>query len=97
MTRYEYMRLSITIIPQDIIKQYNLPPLVSNSYIYIEIQQGMYRLPQAGNIANNLLTERLEPKGYYQCRHTPGLWRHKWIPILFSLVVNDFGIKYVGK
>ena len=97
MTRYEYMRLSITIIPQDIIKQYNLLPLVSNSYIYIEIQQGMYRLPQAGDIANNLLTERLEPKGYYQCRHTPGLWRHKWRPILFSLVVNDFGIKYVRK
>ena len=36
-------------------------------------------------------------KGYYQCRHTPGLWRHKWIPILFSLVVDDFGIKNVGK
>ena len=90
MTRYEYMRLSITIIPQDIIKQYNLLPLVSNSYIYIEIQQGMYRLPQAGNIANNLLTERLEPKGYYQCRHTPGLWRHKWRPILFLLVLDNF-------
>ena len=57
----------------------------------------MYGLPQAGIIAKNLLTERLEPKGYYQCRHTPGLWRHKWIPILFSLVVDDFGIKYVRK
>ena len=68
-----------------------------NGYVYIEIQRGMYRLTQAGILANNQLTERLEPKGYYQCRHTPGLWRHKWIPILFSLVVDDFGIKYVGK
>ena len=57
----------------------------------------MYGLPQAGILANNKLTERLEPKGYYQCRHTPGLWRHKWKPILFSLVVDDFGIKYVRK
>jgi hypothetical protein len=57
----------------------------------------MYGLPQAGILANQLLTKRLEPHGYYQCRHTPGLWRHKWRPVLFSLVVDDFGIKYVGR
>ena len=57
----------------------------------------MYALPQAGILAKNQLTERLEPKGYYQCRHTPGLWCHKWRPILFSLVEDDFGIKYVRK
>jgi hypothetical protein len=28
---------------------------------------------------------------------TPGLWTHKTRPILFSLVVDDFGVKYVGK
>jgi hypothetical protein len=58
----------------------------------------MYGLPQARIIANQLLTKRLQPHGYYQCRHTPGLWRHLWRPILlFSLVVDDFGISYVGK
>ena len=57
----------------------------------------MYGLPQAEILANNQLTERLEPKGYYQFRHTPGLWRDKWRPILFSLAVDAFGIKYVGK
>ena len=97
MTRYEYLRLSITIIPQEIIDQYTLLPLVRNGYVYIEIQRGMYGLPQAGILANNQLTERLEPKGYYQCRYTPGLWRHKCRPILFSLAVDDFGIKYAGK
>ena len=39
----------------------------------------------------------MESHGYAPCRHTPGLWRHKWRPILFSLVVNDFGVKYVGR
>jgi hypothetical protein len=57
----------------------------------------MYGLPQAGILANQLLTKRLEPQGYYQYRHTSGLWRHKWRPILFSLVVDDFGVKYVGR
>ena len=72
-------------------------PLVHHGRIYVELHKGMYGLPQAGILANILLTERLAPHGYYQCRHTPGLWRHKWRPILFSLVVDDFGIQYVGK
>ena len=41
MTRYEYLRLSITIIPQEIIYQYNLLPLVCNVYVYIEIKRGI--------------------------------------------------------
>ena len=57
----------------------------------------MYGLPQAGIIANNHLTECLEPEGYYQFRHTPRLWRHKRRPILFSILINNFGIKYVRK
>ena len=27
---------------------------------------------------------------------TPGLWTHEWGPICFTLVVDDFGVKYVG-
>ena len=27
----------------------------------------------------------------------PGLWKHDWRPIQFTLVVDDFGVKYVGK
>ena len=38
MSRYEYMRLSITIILQEIIEQYSLLPLVRNSYVYVKIQ-----------------------------------------------------------
>ena len=97
MARYEYMRLAMEIIPEEIIQQYKLRDISHKGFIYMEIHRGMYGLPQAGIIANNLLTKRLEPHGYYQCRHTPGLWKHKWRPIMFSLVVDDFGIKYVGR
>ena len=71
--------------------------LVHNDYVYIEILRGMYGLPQAIILGIQLLTAGLATHIYYQCRHTPGLCKHKWRPILFSLVVNDFGIKYVGK
>ena len=37
------------------------------------------------------------PHGYYKCKHTPGLWRHLTRPISFTLVVDDFGVKYVGR
>ena len=26
-----------------------------------------------------------------------GLWRHKWRPIQLCLIVDDFGVEYVGK
>ena len=29
--------------------------------------------------------------------HTPGLWQHKTLPIIFTLVVDNFGVEYVGK
>jgi hypothetical protein len=52
---------------------------------------------QAGLLANQLLQKRLAPFGYYPALHTPGLWLHKTRPIAFSLVVDDFAVKYVGK
>ena len=57
----------------------------------------MYGLPQAGRLANDLLRRRLATHGYHECTHTPGLWKHDWRPVWFSLIVDDFGIKYVGK
>ena len=57
----------------------------------------MYGLPQAGALSNKALRKDLAPHGYYECAHTPGLWRHATRPIQFSLVVDDFGVKYVGK
>jgi hypothetical protein len=57
----------------------------------------MYGLKQSGLLANQLLQTRLAPYGCYPARHTPGLWLHKTRPISFTLVVDDFAVKYVGK
>ena len=56
----------------------------------------MYGLPQAGKLANELLIKRLDTTGYYPCQFTPGLWKHVWWPVTFTLVVDDFGIKFIG-
>jgi hypothetical protein len=55
----------------------------------------MYGLKQAGILANQLLQKRLKPFGYHPARHTPGLWLHATKPTAFSLVVEDFAVKYV--
>jgi hypothetical protein len=57
----------------------------------------MYGLKQAGLLANQFLQTRLVPLVYYPARHTPGLWLHKTRPISFTLKVDDFAVKYVGK
>jgi hypothetical protein len=57
----------------------------------------MYGLPQAGLLANKLLKKRLNKHGYRQSKLVPGLWKHNTRPIQFTLVVDDLGIKYVGK
>jgi hypothetical protein len=50
-----------------------------------------------GVIAQLLLEERLAKHGYRQSKTTPGLWTHDSRPISFSLVIDDFGVKYVGE
>jgi hypothetical protein len=96
MDQFEYLRIPIKLIPLEIISQYVLLPLVSDGHIYIEVQKGMYGLPQAGILANLLLAKRLAPHGYRQTKFTPGLWAHDTLPVTFSLVVDDFGVKYEG-
>jgi hypothetical protein len=93
----QYMKMPIALIPEEIIEEYNLQPLVHHGFVYIEIQKGMYGLPQAGILASKLLQKRLAAHGYAPTDHTHGLWKHHTRPILFSLVVDDFCVKYVGK
>jgi len=97
MQHYEYMFIPVKMIPQAIFDLYNLAPLVINGKVYVEIRKGMYGLPQAGRIANDKLVPILAKAGYHQSEHTPGLFKHESRPIAFCLVVDDFGVKYVGK
>ena len=97
MACYEYMRIHKRDIPKIIWDYYNLDSLAVNDYVYAEIRRGMYGLPQAGKIANDKLIPHLATHGYVQWPHTHGLFRHKTRPMSFCLVVDDFGVKCVGR
>lgn len=57
----------------------------------------MYGLTQVGHLVSNQLQTILSPHGYRSCRNTPGLWLHDNKPILFTLIVDNFGVKYEEK
>ncbi len=91
---YVYMCLLLDILPQEIIDKYGLTNIVdANGWVYVEIQKGMYGLPQASIHANKLLEKQLAIRGYNQCQHTPGLWHHMWRDITLYLVLDNFDIK----
>ena len=71
--------------------------LTEAGHVYIKANKCIYRLPQAGLMANQQLKKRLNEHGYCQSKLVPGLWKHDTQPIQFTLVVDDFGVKYVGK
>ena len=64
--------------------------------IHIQANRGMYGLSQDGLLEmsfwKNIQQERLPTK-----QLVPGFWTHKWSPVQITLVVDNFGVKYVGK
>ena len=53
----EYLSIALVLISDQIMGEYNLHAYENNGYMYCEIQWGMYDLPQAGILSNNLLTD----------------------------------------
>jgi hypothetical protein len=94
---FEYMKMPLALFPTWIVEQYNLNELALNGYVHLEMRRAVWGLPQAGILANKRLRRKLAPFGYYECVNTPGLWYHVSRPISFTLVVDEFEVKFVGK
>jgi hypothetical protein len=94
---YKYVRIPVHLIPQEIIDLYQLEDKIIDSHVYAEVRKGMYGLPQAGRLANEQIREFLEPHGYVPCHVTPGLWKDCNSDLMFTLVVDDFGVRYTSR
>ena len=93
---YEFIRISIRDIPAEIIKYYNFTPLVHTSFVMVEIRKRMYELPQRGILANIRLQKHLRKHVYVVVSYIPVLFKHITRSISFTLVVNDFDVKYIN-
>ena len=98
LARYEYIRLKLSNLPDEVIEEYNVKEKTTkDGFVYVEVRKGMYRFTQAGLLAHIMLEEKLQNHGYKQYKLTPRFWNHKRRPIYFTLLVDDFGVKYVRK
>ena len=86
------------MIPQEVIEHYELQNKeTTDGWVYCEIRKAIYGLKESGKLANIELQAVLVSEGYRPCRFTHGLYKHETRDISFSLVVDDFGVKYTDK
>jgi hypothetical protein len=91
------MRIPLELFPPWIVAKYDLLTKFHRGHIYLEMQWVVWGLPQAGILLNKLLCKHLAPHGYYECKQMPGLWKHTSRPILFTIAVDNFGVKYTNQ
>jgi hypothetical protein len=48
------------------------------------------------DIGQQAVQQKLAPFVYHECFNTPGLWYHDTCLILFTIVVDNFGVKYIN-
>ena len=95
---YQYMRFNVKDVPPEVINLYNLHnKIIPDGWLYCKIQRAIYGLNEAGKLANIQLQKLFATEGYYPCLFTQELFRHETRDITFSLVVDDFGVKYINQ
>jgi len=94
----EYLKLYLDGYPPSLLvdldlTQYAKYDSTDRPYMYAAIVKTMPGLPQSGWLSQTRLIDHLGSGGYRQTS-TPMLFRHEERDIDFTLVVDDFGVKY---
>lgn len=96
LPRSEWMRIPVRFLSTTVLDKYNLHRFVHKGSILFEVVRSLYGLPHAGKIAQDALIAHLANSGYQQTS-TPCLFRHANNGVAFTLIVDDFGVKYIAK
>ena len=95
MANFQYMRIHLKDIPNEVVVEYSLLTISDASgYVYVDIRKWMYGLKEAGIIVYKRPVCNLQPHGYASVAHTPGIWTYSTLPTTFTLAVDDFRIKF---
>jgi hypothetical protein len=97
LPRLEYMRISEHQLDDELANELGILHLKYNGYYYCEVSKGIYGLPHAGKLANEKLVKVLATAGYREAKNTPCLFTHDTNDVVFTLVVDDFGVKYTNR
>ena len=55
LTKPRFGKVGVKYIPQATIDKYGLHDMIEDWWLYFEINKGMYDIPKAGRLANDLL------------------------------------------
>ena len=94
MDRPEYLAVDGKFIPAATRTAFGLDDFFDNDRILFRVDKCMYGLPQSGYLSNKHLVAHLATAGYKEDDNVPCLFTHDVSGLQFSLVVDDFGIKY---
>jgi hypothetical protein len=94
----EYMWIPFKFFSPSLVTLYRLDTLQQyNGLILMQLNKNIYGLPQAGILSQQRLISHLKSYGYTECANTSCLFQHATRNTKFSLVVDDFLIKYDKK
>ena len=96
---WAYMTIQLADIPQVIIDKYKIMDYVrpGSTKIYVEVRGALYGMKQSGYLAQQELTQHLANHGYLPSKQTPCLFHHITDDIEFTLITDDFGVRYGNK
>ena len=77
----EYMQIHISMIPDDIWREYGINDdyVDTKGFVYFEITKAIYGLAQSGRLAHDDLKQHLAKYGYYPNKRMHELWWRAWI------------------
>ena len=94
----QHMRFKLSQIPDDFQRQCNLHALADGQgHVHAQIDGALCGLAEAGRIANQDMADHLAKFGHHECKFTPGLFTHESRPIQFTLIADDFAVKWVNR
>ena len=77
LKRKRYGKVRAKYILEETIRKHDLEQYIEDEgWLHFEIVKGMYGIPEAGRLENDLLRARLKKYGYIEATHTPGYWKH---------------------
>lgn len=97
MDRPEFVRIPLKFIPQATIDKHKLASFIERGAVIFQVNRTMYGLPQSAILCQRALVEHLASHGYIQCTNTPCVFKHVNNSAVFTLVVDDFLVKYKQK
>ena len=91
----DYFKIKSSKVPNGICQKYNIT-CDSDDYIYFRLDKCLYGHAVAGRLSNKELVKLLKIAGYHESDLVPCLFKHESRKIVFSLIVDDLGVKYVN-